>query len=93
VTVDETGRPLSASDHVLYRLPGAAPGKYDTHQESIGGRIEADGSFRGTCWLVTGPEPEADAEPEWDMRSRPPADHEIVALKALVADMLGRVEP
>jgi hypothetical protein len=94
VTLDETGRPLSATDHVLFRLPraGSGPETWDMRQESIGGRLEADGTFRGTCWLVTGPEPEGDASPNWDMRSRPPEDAEIARLKALVADILRRLE-
>jgi hypothetical protein len=94
VTIDETGRPLSASDHVLFRLPrdGSEPDAWDTRQESIGGRLEADGTFRGTCWLVTGHEPEDDAPPNWDMRSRPPEEGEIVRLKALVAEILHRLE-
>ena len=59
VTLDETGRPISASDHVLFRAPNPAhpTGPADMRQESIGGRLEADGTFRGTCWLVTGREP------------------------------------
>ena len=94
VTLDATGRPLTASDHVLFRLPRAdgGPEAWDSRQESIGGRLEADGTFRGTCWLVTGPEPEDDASPKWDMRSRPPDEAEIARLKALVADVLGRLE-
>jgi hypothetical protein len=94
VTLDETGRPLSASDHVLFRLPRAESGSetWDIRQESIGGRLESDGTFRGTCWLVTGAEPEDEAAPNWDMRSRPPDDAEVARLKALVADILRRLE-
>jgi hypothetical protein len=94
VTLDETGRPISASDHVLFRAPAAADpdGRFDIRQESIGGRIEADGTFRGTCWLVTGPEPAGDDTPSWDMQSRAPDDTEVAALKALVAELLRRMD-
>jgi hypothetical protein len=94
VTLDETGRPLSASDHVLFRAPNpeAPAGPADMRQESIGGRLEADGTFRGTHWLVTGPEPAVDEQPAWDMRSRAPNEEEIVALKALVDELLGRLD-
>ncbi|HUR95672.1 MAG TPA: hypothetical protein VMY76_13900 [Gemmatimonadales bacterium] len=93
VTIGQTGRPLSASDHVYFRLavsdePGAPA---MIRQESIGGRLEADGSFRGTCWLVTGPEPTSDEEPQWSMEPRPPSTDETEKLKALVGDLMRRL--
>jgi len=94
ITLDETGRPISASDHVLFRAPNPEhpTGPADMRQESIGGRLEVDGTFRGTCWLVTGPEPEDDEQPAWDMRSRAPREEEIVALKGLVAELIRRLD-
>ena len=94
ITLDETGRPISASDHVLFRAPATddPDGVCDMRQESIGGRLEADGTFRGTCWLVTGPEPAGDEAPNWDMRPRAPEEAEIVALKALVAELMRRLD-
>ena len=89
--MDESGRPISASDHVLFRAPSES-GAWEMRQESIGGRLELDGSFRGAHWLVTGPEPSGDEEPNWDMRPRAPEDAEIAALKALVAELLSRLD-
>jgi hypothetical protein len=91
VVLDATARPIAASDHVLFWWPGDAPaGPGRIRQESIGGRLEADGSFTGTCWLTTGPEPADDEPPQWDSRPRPPTDAEIAALRVLVADVLAR---
>ena len=56
VTLDATGTAISASDHVLLTLPSANGEKLLRH-ESLGGRIEADGSFLGTHWIAEGPEP------------------------------------
>lgn len=94
VTLDETGRPIGASDNVLFRAPNPEQptGPADMRQESIGGRLETDGTFHDTCWLVTGPEPENDEPPAWDMRSRAPREEEIAVLKALVADLVARLD-
>jgi hypothetical protein len=93
ITLDETGRPISAADHVLFAAPAEdSAGRCAIRQESIGGRLEADGTFRGTCWVTTGLEPEEGLEPDWDMRPRAPDDAEIAALKALVAELLGRLD-
>ena len=91
VVLDATARPIAASDHVLFWSPGDAPtGPAQVRQESIGGRLEADGSFAGTCWLVTGPEPEDDEPPQWDSTHRPPTAAEVAALLQLVTDLLAR---
>lgn len=93
VVLDESGMPISASDHVLFAGTPAQradePGS-SIRQESIGGRFEADGTFRGTCWLVTGPEPAEGEEPRWDMTPRVPEPAEVTALRALVKDLLDR---
>jgi hypothetical protein len=91
VLVDAAGRPLSASDHVLFRSEPMLPGEATRmRQESIGGRFEDDGSFRGTCWLVSGPEPVDEGVPDWDMAPRTPTESEVEKLKALVGEMLRR---
>jgi hypothetical protein len=91
VVLDATACPIAASDHVLFWLPGdAASARAQVRQESIGGRLEADGSFTGACWLVTGPEPENDEPPQWDSTHRPPTAAEIAALQRLVAELLAR---
>jgi hypothetical protein len=95
VLVDQQGQPLSASDHVLYRStpPNDRSAPAHIEQESIGGRIEPDGSFRGTCWRVVGPEPAEGEEPQWTMAPRAPTDEEIATLRILVAELLRRPTP
>ena len=91
VILDASARPIAASDHVFYRHPAddpAAPGLI--RQESIGGRLEADGTFTGTCWLVTGPEPPDEEPPRWESTPRTPTEAEVAALRSLVAELLAR---
>jgi len=89
VLLDADGRLLSASDHVLFR--SEAEGRpVQIRQESIGGRFESNGDFRGTFWLVTGPEPAAEEEPQWEMSPREPTTDEVEALRKLVAEIIGR---
>ncbi len=91
VVLDASARPIAASDHVLFRTPaGESSGASWIRQESIGGRLEADGSFNGTCWLVAGPEPADDEPPQWQSTPRSPTEAEIGALRELVADLLAR---
>jgi hypothetical protein len=91
VVLDASARPVAASDHVLFWSPGErASDPRQIRQESIGGRVESDGSFRGTCWLTTGPEPENDDPPKWESVSRQPTAPETAALLALVADLVAR---
>jgi hypothetical protein len=86
---DAEGRLLSASDHVLFR--SEAEGRpVQIRQESIGGRFESDGDFRGTCWLITGLEPADEEEPQWDLSPRQPTQAEVEALRTLVAEIVGR---
>ncbi len=94
VLLDATGQTLSASDHVLFRSgPTGGPGPVLIRQESIGGRLEPDGSFRGTFWLVTGPEPVDEEDPQWEMRPREPTKEEVAVLKQLVAEVVRRRPP
>lgn len=91
IVLDAGARPIAASDHVLFWSPGdepSDPGRI--RQESIGGRLEADGSFIGTCWLMTGPAPKDDEPPQWDSTHRPPTAAETAALRELVAELLAR---
>jgi hypothetical protein len=91
VVLDAAGRPISAADAVLYRVEPPTPSQpARMRQESIGGRIEADGLFRGTCWKTEGPEPEDDEEPQWEMRRSEPSRDQIQALMTLVADVVRR---
>jgi hypothetical protein len=97
VLLDAANVPISASDMVLYRSTAADEAgrvvvEYRT--ESVGGRLEADGSFRGTRWStvsteVEGEEPEDGQLPMTTTRSAP-TDAEEAGLKALVAELLRR---
>ncbi len=90
VLLDAAGQLLSASDHVHFREPPAGQSPARIRQESIGGRFEADGAFRGTCWLVTGPEPVDDEPPRWEMTPRQPRPEEVERLRGLTAELLRR---
>lgn len=85
VTLDAAGTPLSASDHVLLRHDDGR-----VVQESIGGRIEADGGFTGTHWLAEGIDRDDGGDIDWHMTPRAPADAEIRGLLALVAEIMRR---
>lgn len=93
VVLDGAGRVISASDMVLYCSPETGPddlAAVEIRQESVGGRFEADGSFRGTRWLTVGPDPEADEAPDWAMTPSVPSEADVTALRVLVADLLER---
>ena len=91
VVLDASSRPVAASDHVLFWSPGERPSVPRwIRQESIGGRVGADGSFSGTCWLVTGPEPKNDEPPQWESTSRQPTAAETAALLGLVTELVAR---
>jgi hypothetical protein len=90
VTLDGEGKVLSASDMVHSVVTGQ-PGKPRLlRQESLGGRFEPDGTFRGTRWHGTATAVEGDAEPDWKLTSGAPEDHEVTRLRQLVADLVGR---
>jgi hypothetical protein len=91
VLLDTEGRPLSASDHVMFRSPGRDGSERPwVRQESIGGRFEGDGTFRGTYWQVEGPEPGDDQLPRWTPVPRPPTSEEVAGLVALVEEVRRR---
>lgn len=91
VLIDAEGHPLSASDHVLFRSGGRDDtGRPWTRQENIGGRFETDGTFRGTCWRVEGPEPDGDEVPQVTPVPRAPTPEEIAGLVVLVDEVRRR---
>ena len=96
ITLDADGRAISASDHVYLRdisrldVKEAMFAHVPMRQESVGGRIEEDGSFRGTHWTVEGMESDED-EPKWTHTPRPPSDTETSALMELVGEVLKRL--
>lgn len=96
VVLDGDARPLSASDMLLHRRirPGAPTEEAIEHiHESVGGRLEPDGTFLGTRWRTVSVMAEDDEEP-MDGESTPsaPSAADIAALKALVDEVLRRAQ-
>ena len=93
VTLDAAGRILAASDHVMVSNDVMRDGVEFTisDHDSIGGRYEDDGSFRGTRWR-THMEGPADSDEPAESQSTPsvPTEEETAALARLVADVMAR---
>jgi hypothetical protein len=87
VVVDASGVPISASDGVFFQIPGEPPRIRD---ESIGGRFEPNGTFRGTHWLSVADDPGEYEPAQWQSTPTAPTVDEIAALLALVDEMLQR---
>ncbi|MEO8166107.1 MAG: hypothetical protein ABI619_12000 [Betaproteobacteria bacterium] len=95
VVLDANGRVIAANDSVLFctEVTGPRTGS-DTEyrQESVGGRFEEDGSFRGTRWhsvtAITEPAPED--EPRIVSTRAEPSAAEVADLRALVAEVMRR---
>ena len=83
----ENGTPISAGDWVLFCTGN--PVQY--RHESIGGRIETDGTFNGTRWRTVAIEVPGQDDPETreTVRSQPTAE-ETAMLKALVREIVER---
>ena len=101
VLLDATGQPISASDHVLYWLEVSKTGQeadssspiihnVKFYQESIGGRIESDGTFRGTRWQTVGEDQPDGSEPQMKSTPSEPSAADIAGIKALVAEVIRR---
>ena len=89
VTLDQAGTPISAGDWVMYATEGADGTTY-VH-ENVGGRLEADGSFRGTRWRsVTFGRPESDDAEVKESQHMAPSEQDIAAIHALVKEILER---
>lgn len=95
ITLDEHGQLLSGSDHVMFvreTTPDGGEATLTDH-ESVGGRFEQDGSFRGTYWKMT-----LESKPGGDdgesvtrrAENRAPSAEEIAALRRIIADVLAR---
>jgi hypothetical protein len=93
VVVDADDQPLSASDWVMYRVASGADGTVTWYHHSVGGRLEPDGSFRGTRWYTVGTESPGDEEPRIDATPSPPDDSDVAGIAALVAELLRRAPP
>jgi hypothetical protein len=95
ITLDEHGDLLAGSDHVMF-VRATTPDGLEatlTDHESIGGRFEKDGSFRGTHGKTTLESRADDAESSItrSAEQRPPTDIEIAALRRIVDDVLKRL--
>ena len=90
VLLDADGRPISASDGVLYRIE-QTDGMMRFEMESVGGRLEPDGRFLGTRWrnVSLQRENEDDATP-LEATPSTPSDEDVAAIKALVAEVVRR---
>ena len=88
VVLDAQGTPISANDMVMYSAE--LGGEHVFFQENVGGRLETDGSFRGTRWRTLGVEGPKDEEARLDASPSQPTAAEVEALKALVAEILRR---
>ena len=60
------------------------------YHESIGGRIEQDGSFKGTRWQTQGIETMAESEPKLQSTPSEPSAEDAARIKALVAELICR---
>jgi hypothetical protein len=97
VVLDSHGVLLSASDSVLYRTgPGGTPPPADcgsptqVRHESVGGRFEPDGSFRGTRWVSVALDPGDSDELEWESTPSEPSEDDVAALRLLAAELVRR---
>lgn len=87
VVVDASGAAISASDAVFSQIPGEPP---QLRHESIGGRVEADGSFRGTSWLSVCDDPGDDQPANLQSTPTTPTTDEVAALRGLLDEVLRR---
>ena len=92
VLVDAAGRALSASDMVMYRSERMEGGEavVEYRQDSLGGRLEPDGTFKGTCWQTLHVEAADGRELRKELTPSEPREQDVAALKGLVAEMLRR---
>jgi hypothetical protein len=89
VVVDAGGQVLSASDTVLYcrEVPGG--GEVEIRQESVGGRFEPDGAFRGTRWTSVAMEAAGRETPALESSPSVPSAEDVARIRALVAAVVG----
>jgi hypothetical protein len=90
VVLDPNDTPLGASDLVYFRPVPADQPDSRHRQESIGGRFEEDGSFRGTCWLGMATGPAEGHDLRWELTPGEPLPVQVAALRSLVASVLAR---
>ena len=87
VTLDANGVPISAGDWVLYT--SGEPPEY-VH-ENVGGRIEPDGSFRGTRWRTVMVEaPDSDEPVPRETIRSDPTPEDVEGLMRVMRQLLRR---
>ena len=95
ITLDEQGRLLAGGDHVMFVRETTPDGSEATvtDHESVGGRFEEDGAFRGTHWKTTleGSADDDESSVTRNSEHRRPSDEEIAALRRIIDDVLGRL--
>jgi hypothetical protein len=93
ITLDANETLLSASDSVLFQRTEQRGRDEVTiyDQENLGGRFEADGSFRGTRWVSrTEQIGDDDEHAHTTQLPSPPSAADVAALRALVDAVLTR---
>lgn len=93
ITLDEHGELLTAGDHVMFVRETTPDGltAIVTDHESIGGRYEKDGSFRGTCWKTRlRSAPGSDDSETVSAEQSAPTGEQIATLTRIVRDVLSR---
>ena len=95
VVLDGSGRPISASDAVLRTetvsdLGDNASVAVRHVHENIGGRLEADGSFRGTRWRTISVDTDNGAREIQQSTPSEPSAADAEQLKALVEEIVRR---
>ena len=91
VVLDADGQPISANDTVLFRRERPQPRPAELRQQSLGGRLEPDGTFRGTRWESVAIASIGDDEPRWDSTPSTPGPDDVAGITALVTDVLRRL--
>jgi hypothetical protein len=95
VVLDGTGRPIAASDDVLYRVERVVDGapRVEYHHATVGGRLEDDGSFRGTRWRGKSLETASGDNVQTDLTPEEASEADAAAIRTLVAEVLRRAPP
>ena len=93
ITIDGDGSLLSAGDAVMFHRQDVRGDDvwhiYD--HETVGGRFEPDGAFRGTRWQSHAEHVGDDDEPKARSATpSPPSDDDVARLRALVSWVLKR---
>ena len=93
ITLDGNGTLLSGGDTVLFQREEQRGRDLVTiyDQESVGGRFEEDGSFRGTRWIThTEQIGDDDENAQTTSLPSPPSEQDVASLRAIVEAVLRR---